>query len=82
VFAPAADLLDHRPATTHWQYADLLRRRFPRVRVNSDVLYIDDRDVLTSTGSAAGLDLCLHLMRLRRGRSGPYPHQSSKWTSH
>lgn len=59
----AAGLLDHRPATTHWQYADLLRRRFPLVRVDPDVLYIDDGDVLTSAGSAAGLDLCLHLVR-------------------
>ncbi len=65
----AAGLLDHRPATTHWQYAGLLRRRFPLVRVNADVLYIDDGDVLTSAGSAAGLDLCLHLVRRDHGPS-------------
>ncbi|MCO5996511.1 helix-turn-helix domain-containing protein [Actinoallomurus rhizosphaericola] len=65
----AAGLLDHRPATTHWQYADLLRRRFPLVQVNPDVLYIDDGDILTSAGSAAGLDLCLHLVRRDHGRS-------------
>ncbi|MEV4113089.1 helix-turn-helix domain-containing protein [Nonomuraea sp. NPDC049695] len=65
----AAGLLDHRPATTHWQYADLLRRRFPLVRVHPDVLYIDDGDVLTSAGSAAGLDLCLHLVRRDHGPS-------------
>ncbi|MEV5706924.1 helix-turn-helix domain-containing protein [Actinoallomurus sp. NPDC052274] len=65
----AAGLLDHRPATTHWQYAGLLRRRFPLVRVNPDVLYIDDGDVLTSAGSAAGLDLCLHLVRRDHGPS-------------
>lgn len=63
----AAGLLDHRPATTHWQYADLLRRRFPLVRVDPDVLYLDDGQVLTSAGSAAGLDLCLHLVRLDHG---------------
>ncbi|MEV0398913.1 transcriptional regulator FtrA [Actinoallomurus sp. NPDC050550] len=65
----AAGLLDHRPATTHWQYADLLRRRFPLVRVDPDVLYIDDGDVLTSAGSAAGLDLCVHLVRRDHGPS-------------
>lgn len=65
----AAGLLDHRRATTHWQYAGLLRRRFPGVRVDPDVLYIDDGDVLTSAGSAAGLDLCLHLVRRDHGPS-------------
>jgi AraC family transcriptional activator FtrA len=65
----AAGLLDHRRATTHWQYADLLRRRFPLVRVDADVLYVDDGDVLTSAGSAAGLDLCLHLVRRDHGPS-------------
>jgi AraC family transcriptional activator FtrA len=58
-----AGLLDGRRATTHWRYADLLRRRYPTVSVDPDVLYIDDHDVLTSAGSAAGLDLCLHLVR-------------------
>jgi AraC family transcriptional regulator, transcriptional activator FtrA len=65
----AAGLLDHRPATTHWQYADLLRRRFPLVKVDPDVLYLDDGQVLTSAGSAAGLDLCLHLVRRDFGPS-------------
>lgn len=65
----AAGLLDHRRATTHWQYADLLRRRFPLVRVDPGVLYVDDGDVLTSAGSAAGLDLCLHLVRTDHGPS-------------
>jgi AraC family transcriptional regulator, transcriptional activator FtrA len=59
----AAGLLDGRRATTHWQYADLLARRFPLVDVTPEVLYIDDGDVLTSAGSAAGLDLCVHLVR-------------------
>jgi AraC family transcriptional regulator, transcriptional activator FtrA len=65
----AAGLLDGRLATTHWTYAELLRRRFPRVRVDPDVLYVDDGDVLTSAGSAAGLDLCVHLIRKDFGPS-------------
>lgn len=63
----AAGLLDGREATTHWQYADLLRRRFPNVRVTPDVLYVDGEDVLTGAGSAAGLDMCLHLVRKDHG---------------
>jgi transcriptional regulator GlxA family with amidase domain len=63
----AAGLLDGRRATTHWMHAELLARRHPRVRVDPDVLYIDDGDVLTSAGKAAGLDLCLHLVRLDHG---------------
>lgn len=59
----AAGLLDRRRATTHWRYADVLRRRFPLVEVDPNPLYIDDHDVLTSAGCAAGLDLCLHLVR-------------------
>jgi AraC family transcriptional activator FtrA len=59
----AAGLLDGRRATTHWQYAALLARRFPLVEVDPDVLYVDDGDVLTSAGSAAGLDLCVHVVR-------------------
>jgi AraC family transcriptional regulator, transcriptional activator FtrA len=63
----AAGLLDGRPATTHWRYADLLQERFPAVQVNSSVLYVDDGDVLTSAGSAAGLDLLIHLVRRDHG---------------
>ncbi|SFQ19389.1 AraC family transcriptional regulator, transcriptional activator FtrA [Amycolatopsis arida] len=59
----AAGLLDGRRATTHWRYAELLRSRHPRVEVDPDPLYIDDHDVLTSAGCAAGLDLCLHIVR-------------------
>ncbi|MEV4478926.1 transcriptional regulator FtrA [Micromonospora coxensis] len=58
-----AGLLDGRRATTHWRYADLLARRHPRVEVDPDVLYLDDGDILTSAGSAAGLDLCVHVVR-------------------
>jgi AraC family transcriptional activator FtrA len=65
----AAGLLDGRRATTHWRYAALLRARFPRVQVDPDVLYIDEGDVLTSAGSAAGLDLCVHLVRQDYGPS-------------
>lgn len=63
----AAGLLDGRRATTHWQYADLLRRRHPSVDVDPDVLYIDHGDVLTSAGSAAGIDACLHVIRQDHG---------------
>ena len=65
----AAGLLDGRRATTHWRYAEQLRRRHPLVDVDPDVLYIDNDDVLTSAGSAAGLDLCLHLVRKDFGAS-------------
>jgi transcriptional regulator GlxA family with amidase domain len=59
----AAGLLDGRDCTTHWRYASDLAKRFPLARVNPDVLYVCDGPVLTSAGSAAGLDLCLHLIR-------------------
>lgn len=63
----AAGLLDGRRATTHWRYADLFRARFPKVELDPDVLYVDEGQVLTGAGSAAGLDLCLHLVRLDHG---------------
>ena len=59
----ATGLLDGRRATTHWRYAEALRRRHPDVEVQPDVLYVDEGDLLTSAGSAAGLDLGLHLIR-------------------
>src|SRR4029079_13094277 len=59
----AAGLLDGREAATHWRYAALLADRFPAVRVNAGVLYVDGGQVLTSAGTAAGIDLCLHLVR-------------------
>jgi transcriptional regulator GlxA family with amidase domain len=59
----AAGLLDGRPATTHWSSADHFQQLFPHVKVNPDVLYVDDGDVLTSAGVAAGIDLCLHMVR-------------------
>ncbi|MGW7237181.1 GlxA family transcriptional regulator [Streptomyces sp. NPDC054804] len=63
----AAGYLDGRPATTHWAEADHLQRLFPRVNVDADVLFIDDGDVLTSAGVAAGIDLCLHMVRRDHG---------------
>jgi AraC family transcriptional regulator, transcriptional activator FtrA len=59
----AAGILDGRPATTHWMYAEDLARRHPRVRFQPDVLYVDDGQVLTSAGTAAGIDLALHIVR-------------------
>ncbi|MCU1615245.1 MAG: AraC family transcriptional regulator, partial [Frankiales bacterium] len=63
----AAGLLDGRRATTHWRYAGALAARYPAVRVDPGVLYTDDGDVLTSAGTAAGIDLCLHLLRTDHG---------------
>ncbi|WP_406480222.1 GlxA family transcriptional regulator [Streptomyces platensis] len=63
----AAGLLDGRRATTHWLYADLLAARYPQVNVDPDVLYVDDGDILTSAGKLAGIDMCLHLVRLDYG---------------
>lgn len=62
-----AGLLDGLRGTTHWRYADLLRRRYPRVEVDPNVLYVDHGRVLTSAGSAAGLDLCLHIVQQDHG---------------
>ena len=59
----ATGLLDGRRATTHWRYAEALQRRYPTICVDPNVLYVDEGSVLTSAGSAAGLDLCLHLVR-------------------
>ncbi|MFE1773877.1 GlxA family transcriptional regulator [Streptomyces sp. NPDC059008] len=68
VFALAqTGLLDGRRATTHWARAAELAARFPRVRVDPGVLYIDHGDVATSAGAAAGVDLCLHLVRSDHG---------------
>ena len=58
-----AGILEGRPATTHWQFADELAHRYPAVDVRPDVLYVDDDDVLTSAGVSSGLDLCLYVVR-------------------
>lgn len=66
----AAGLLDGRRATTHWHWAGLFQDTFPQVKVDPSVLYVDEGQVLTSAGTAAGLDACLHLLRRERG-AGP-----------
>ncbi len=63
----AAGLLNGKRATTHWRYTPLLRERYPTIEVLEDALYYHDGNVLTSAGSAAGIDLCLHLVRLDYG---------------
>ncbi|MFD2467618.1 GlxA family transcriptional regulator [Amycolatopsis silviterrae] len=63
----AAGLLDGLRATTHWALCDALARRFPGVEVDPDVLFVDNGRILTSAGGAAGMDLCLHLVRLDHG---------------
>jgi transcriptional regulator GlxA family with amidase domain len=63
----AAGLLDGRPATTHWRYTDDLARLYPTIEVRPDVLYVDDGQVMTSAGTVAGIDLCLHVVRLDYG---------------
>src|SRR5580704_10146374 len=62
-----AGVLDGRPAAVHWQLASDFRRRYPRVDLQPDVLFVDDGDILTSAGSAAALDLALHIVRLDHG---------------
>ncbi|HEU4656521.1 MAG TPA: helix-turn-helix domain-containing protein [Capillimicrobium sp.] len=63
----AVGRLDGRPATTHWATSAAFRRRFPAVALDPDVLYVDDGDVLSAAGAAAGVDLCLHLVRRDHG---------------
>ncbi|MFH9655619.1 GlxA family transcriptional regulator [Streptomyces anulatus] len=63
----AAGLLDGRPATTHWREADRLQRMFTTARIDPDVLFVDDGEILTSAGVAAGIDLCLHIVRRDHG---------------
>jgi transcriptional regulator GlxA family with amidase domain len=63
----AAGLLDGRRATTHWLHAATLAARYPRVQVDPDVLYVDSGTILTSAGKSAGMDLCLHVVRLDHG---------------
>jgi transcriptional regulator GlxA family with amidase domain len=59
----ATGLLDGRRATTHWHYARALAAKYPRVRVDENVLFVDEGSVLTSAGAASGIDLCLHVLR-------------------
>jgi len=62
-----AGLLDGRRCTTHWRHAAELARRFPAAKVDPDVLYVDDDPVITSAGTAAGIDACLYLVRKEQG---------------
>lgn len=62
-----AGLLDGRPATTHWNLAEAFAAQYPKVTLQPEVLYVDDGEVLTSAGTAAGIDCCLHLLRVRYG---------------
>src|SRR4029078_2844721 len=62
-----AGLLDGKRATTHWAHADAFARRYPAVSVDPNVLYVEDGRLFTSAGTAAGIDLCLHLVRLDLG---------------
>ncbi|MDT5249244.1 MAG: AraC family transcriptional regulator, transcriptional activator FtrA [Mycobacterium sp.] len=65
--AGAAGLLDGRPCTTHWMHADELARMYPTARVDRNVLFVDDGNLITSAGTAAGIDACLHLVRRELG---------------
>ncbi len=65
--AGAAGLLDGRACTTHWMHADALARMYPTARVDRDVLFVDDGNLITSAGTAAGIDACLHLVRRELG---------------
>jgi transcriptional regulator GlxA family with amidase domain len=62
-----AGVLNGRRATAHWQWADSFRARFPSVQLEPDVLFVDDGDILTAAGSAAALDLGLHVVRRDHG---------------
>ncbi|MFJ5990160.1 helix-turn-helix domain-containing protein [Lentzea sp. NPDC092896] len=63
----AAGLLDDRNCTTHWREARQFQERFPKARMDPDVLFVDDGDIITSAGTAAGIDACLHLVRRELG---------------
>jgi transcriptional regulator GlxA family with amidase domain len=63
----AAGILDGRRATTHWAHAAAFRKLYPRVQLDENVLFVDDGKVLTSAGLAAGVDLCLHVVRADHG---------------
>lgn len=62
-----AGLLDTRRASTHWRAAEVFAQRFPQVTLDADVLYVDEGDVMTSAGTAAGIDCCLHFVRTLLG---------------
>ncbi|MGU3412651.1 transcriptional regulator FtrA [Enterobacteriaceae bacterium C23F] len=87
----ASGLLNGRQATTHWRYTEELQRRYPAIQVVEDVLYVGDARLLTSAGSAAGIDLCLHVVREDFGldvansvarRLVVQPHRDGRQTQH
>ncbi|MGH3470077.1 MAG: helix-turn-helix domain-containing protein, partial [Thermocrispum sp.] len=63
----AAGLLDGRKCTTHWRHVEALSERFPVAQIDPDVLFVDDGDLITSAGTGAGIDACLHLIRREHG---------------
>jgi len=65
--AAAAGVLDGRRATTHWRYADTMTAMYPGIAVDPNVLYVQDGRIITSAGTAAGIDACLHLLRIELG---------------
>ncbi|SNY70008.1 transcriptional regulator FtrA [Enterobacter sp. CC120223-11] len=87
----ASGLLNGRQATTHWRYTEELQHRYPAIQVVEDVLYVGDAGLLTSAGSAAGIDLCLHVVREDFGvevansvarRLVVQPHRDGSQTQH
>src|SRR5206468_7174929 len=63
----ATGLLNGRACTTHWKHIDEFKQRFPEANLDPDVLFVDDGDIITSAGTAAGIDACLHLVRRELG---------------
>ncbi|GGM60008.1 GlxA family transcriptional regulator [Microbacterium saperdae] len=63
----AAGVLDGRRATTHWMYSDVMAQMYPQIDIDADVLYVQDDKIITSAGTAAGIDACLHLLRQEVG---------------
>lgn len=63
----ASGILDGRRSATHWMYAEEMQRAYPRTTVDADVLFVEDRGVITGAGTAAGIDACLHLVRRELG---------------
>ncbi len=76
----AAGLLNGRQATTHWRYTAALQSRFPQIQVVEDVLYVGDALLMTSAGSAAGIDLCLHLVREISAAKPPTSSPAAWWS--
>jgi len=63
----AAGLLEQRRVTTHWRYAKDMKSKFPDIVLQEDRLYVDEGDIITSAGSSAGIDACLHIVRCDYG---------------